>query len=100
MKNLYLISFLFIFLISCEKEKKPENECENSIPGVLINLSGFDGCGWIIQLSDSTKLEPVNLEDSVIELEENKSVCVQYHERTDLGSYCMVEKVVEINFIE
>jgi len=75
-------------------------DCENSNYGILKNLTGLDGCGWIIQLLDSTKLEPINLDDFDIELIENKSVCIQFHERTDLGSYCMVGKVVEIDFIE
>jgi hypothetical protein len=85
-------------LLSCEKETT--NKCENSQEGVLRNLTGLDGCGWIIQLTDSTKLEPINLEDFNVELVENKSVCIQYVERIDLGSYCMVGKVVEIVFLE
>ncbi|MBI9036459.1 MAG: hypothetical protein JEZ03_18535 [Bacteroidales bacterium] len=75
-------------------------DCKDSHHGILRNLTGLDGCGWIIQLSDSTKLEPINLDDFDIELRENKPVCFQFHERTDLGSYCMVGKVVELDFIE
>jgi hypothetical protein len=75
-------------------------DCKDSHHGILRNLTGLDGCGWIIQLSDSTKLEPINLDDFDIELRENKPVCFQFHERTDLGSYCMVGKVVELYFIE
>ena len=72
----------------------------NGYNGILKNLTGLDGCGWIIQLADSKRLEPINLDDFDIELKENKSVCIQFHERTDLGSYCMVGKVVELDFIE
>ena len=36
-------------------------DCEDSHHGILRNLTGLDGCGWIIQLSDSSKLEPINL---------------------------------------
>ena len=90
--------FLSLFLFSCEKETT--NKCENSQEGILKNLTGLDGCGWIIQLSDGTKLEPINIDVFDIELLENKSVCIQYHERKDLGSYCMVGKVVEVDFIE
>lgn len=88
----------FVFIVSCEKETT--NRCENSQEGTLKDLTGLDGCGWIIQLSDSTKLEPINLDDFDIELTENKTVCIKFHERKDLGSYCMVGKVVEIDFIE
>jgi hypothetical protein len=75
-------------------------DCKDSHHGILRNLTGLDGCGWIIQLSDSSKLEPINLDDFDIELKENKPVCFQFHERDDLGSYCMVGKVVELDFIE
>ncbi|MFA5648016.1 MAG: hypothetical protein WC951_06875 [Bacteroidales bacterium] len=75
-------------------------DCENSYHGILKNLTGLDGCGWIIQLRDSTMLEPINLDDFDIELIENKSVCIQFQERNDLGSYCMVGKIVELTFIE
>ena len=75
-------------------------DCKDSQQGILRNLTGLDGCGWIIQLFDSTKLEPINLDDFDIELIENKPVCFRYHERSDLGSYCMVGKVVELDFIE
>lgn len=92
---LLLMSAAFI---SCDKVK--EVECVNLQEGILKNLTGLDGCGWIIQLPDSTKLEPINLEDFDVELEADKKVCIRYHERTDLGSYCMVGKVVEIEYIE
>ncbi len=84
--------------MSCDNEVK--DKCENSQKGVLKNLTGFDDCGWIIELSDLTKLEPINLDDFDIELVENKSVCIQFLERTDLGRFCMLRKVVEIGFIE
>lgn len=93
-----VLATISMFVFACEKETV--NKCENSQEGVLKNLTGIDGCGWIIQISDSIKLEPINLDEFDIELAENKSVCIQYHERKDLGSYCMVGKIVEIDFIE
>ncbi|SHE33849.1 hypothetical protein SAMN05444274_10194 [Mariniphaga anaerophila] len=33
------------------------------LPPILKNLTGIDGCGWITQLSDSTKLEPLYIDD-------------------------------------
>jgi len=63
---------------SCEGEKV--EKCVDCQEGILRNLTGLDGCGWIIQLTDSTKLEPINLKDFSIVLEANKKVYVQYHE--------------------
>lgn len=93
-----VLLLMSVAFISCDKVK--EDECVNLKEGILKNLTGLDGCGWIIQLPDSTKLEPINLEDFDVELEVNKKVCIRYHERNDLGSYCMVGKVVEIEYIE
>ncbi len=91
--NFIGIIFVFTIFFSCKKESNLQN-------GVLKNLTGLDGCGWIIQLSDSSRLEPINLEDFDVELIENKSVCIQYQERNDLASVCMVGKMVEIISIE
>ena len=97
---LKMVAFLIAFvpIVSCEKETN--SKYENSQEGILKNLTGLDGCGWIIQLSDSTKLEPINFDDFNIELTENRPVRIQFHERADLECCCMVGKVVELDFIE
>ena len=68
LQNIVLVVILLCFF-ACEKEEL--NECENSQAGTLKDYSGLDGWGWLIQLSDSTKLEPMNLEDFDIELVNN-----------------------------
>lgn len=101
MKRICALVSIVLFvtiLFSCEKEETSPI-CENSEEGFLF-FEELDGCSWLIKLSDTTILEPINLENFDIELKNNKSVCVQYHERTDLGSYCMAGKVVELDFIE
>lgn len=95
-----LVAFVLMLLIPVACEREDEIHCVDAETGILKNLTGLDGCGWIIQLADSTKLEPINLNDFDIELKEDKVVCFRYHERTDLGSYCMVGQIVEIDFIE
>jgi len=67
--------------------------------GKLKNLSGLDGCGWIIELDNESKLEPINLDAFDLELEENKEIILKYNSKPDLGSYCMVGQVVEIEEI-
>lgn len=93
-----VLLFMSMTFSSCESEKE-ENQVDLQ-EGILKNFTGLDGCGWIIQLSDSTKLEPINLKDFSIVLEENKKVYVHYHVRTELGSYCMMGKIIEIESIE
>ena len=97
---LAIIILLSIVIMQQSCEEKVEKSCKDSQEGVLVNLTEFDGCGWIIQLRNSTRLEPINLNDFDIELVENKSVCIQYQIRTDLASICMVGQIVEITSIE
>ena len=100
MLSAILISILAsVSLFACES-KNGTGRCENAEEGILRNMSGLDGCGWIIQLSDSTKLEPTNLNVFDIELKDNKQVCVRYHELEGVASTCMIGKVVELDYIE
>lgn len=92
LKGLLLIAILFI---GCQDDE-PDPGCSN---GKLVNATGFDGCGWLIELFDGTRLEPVNLEDFDIALDEDLPICVEYDERTDLGSICMTGTIVEITSI-
>lgn len=96
---LSILSFAFMSLSFISCDKKFSNSCENGQQAVLKNMTGLDGCGWMIQLG-TERLEPINLADFDIELIENKPVCVQYRERKDLASTCMAGKIVEIIKIE
>ena len=99
--QIFVIIILLVVAITHQScEENTEELCKNSEAGVLKNLTGFDGCGWIILLPNSTKLEPINLDDFDIELIENKSVCIQYQIKTDFASICMVGQIVEIYSIE
>ena len=100
LRFLSVLVFGIMLLISVACEHDNEKQCADAETGILKNLTGLDGCGWIIQLADSTRLEPINLNEFDIELKEDKVVCFRYHERPDMGSYCMVGPVVEIDFIE
>lgn len=95
-----IVSLFFVCILIAGCNSEDSYDCENSEVGFLKDYSALDACGWIIQLSDSSKLEPINLDDFEIELNDNKRVCVRYNERQDVGSYCMVGKVVELVSIE
>jgi hypothetical protein len=84
--------FLFSLLIisSCAKD----NRCFNSEHAVLKNFS-LDGCSWLLELDNGSKLEPQNLSDFDIELMDGKDVHVRYTE-FEGGSICMVGKIVKI----
>jgi len=89
--------FLMLFNSSCENTN---NNSDVYKEGTLKDLSGLDGCGWIIELNNNTKLEPINLNLFDLELVENKKVEIKYIKRTDLGSFCMVGQIIEIEEIK
>jgi hypothetical protein len=87
-----------VFFVSCAETNGIK--CDNPQSGLLKSFTGLDGCGWVISLSDNTIIEPVNLDDFDIELEENKSVSVRYHQSTGMQSSCMAGEIVEIDYIK
>jgi hypothetical protein len=100
--TLFLIS-LMIFSPGCSKIREYSyegNTCPKSVQAKLLNKTGLDACGWILELANGEHLEPTNLRHFNIELREGKAVYVNYAERHDLGSACMVGRIVEIKWIK
>lgn len=91
MKQIIFILFIVI-LQSCVKK----NGCSNSEHVILRNLTGLDGCGWVLELDNGSKLEPRNLNDFNIELVEGKSLHVKTKEVEASAGICMVGKIVDV----
>ena len=94
MKNILLFLFFgIIILSSCKKEG-----CFGSVKAELKDYTGLDGCGMLIKLNDGSILEPTNLTDFNISLEDGKKIWINYDENNG-ASICMVGKMIEINCI-
>lgn len=93
-------------IISCSKplnsiETQPDNkeisQCPDSVHATLKNLTGLDGCSWVLVLDNGKKLEPTNLKKfDNIKLEDGKEVFVKYETKPLAASICMVGTIVEI----
>ena len=95
-KNLILpFVVLTLAIHSCNKE----SECENSHSAKLVNMTGLDGCSWMIELGDGTKLEPTNLNDFNINLQVNQKIWIVYHTAAQMASICMTGEIVTIDCI-
>lgn len=82
-------------LSSCNK-----NICSDSVKAELKDLTGLDGCGFVIELENGDRLEPLNLSDFDIDLKDGRRVWVSYHLTENfIGSLCMVGDLVEIDCI-
>ena len=86
-KKILVLTFFLVVIAfdSCNKE----SECEDSKSAKLVNMTGLDGCSWMIELGDGTKLEPTNLNDFNINLQENQKIWVVYHTAAQMASICM-----------
>ena len=94
-QKILVLALLIVAIQSCSKE----SECENSNSAKLVNMTGLDGCSWMIELGDGTKLEPINLDDFNINLQENKKIWVVYHTAAQMASICMHGEIATIDCI-
>lgn len=105
MKAYKLVTILTILIACCTilSCSKPVNSletsspCENSRHATIKNLTGLDGCSWVLVLDNGQKLEPTNLKSfDNIKLEDGKDVMVEYEEQPYAVSICMVGKIIKI----
>ncbi|MEX2484760.1 MAG: hypothetical protein WED10_09375 [Brumimicrobium sp.] len=92
-----LITFGLVTLLIAQACSK--NSLANSKDGELQNYTGLDGCGWVIVLDDGKKLEPTNLFEFDVALEEGNKISVRYKQSKNGASICMVGEVIDIKDI-
>ncbi len=82
-------------LVSCSKN----TSCTSASKGKLKNLTGLDGCGWVIEANGKT-YEPINLGefDSSL-LVENQQIFFSYNSFSG-GSICMVGETIHLTCVE
>jgi hypothetical protein len=116
MKSLRLATLLLstmVLAVSCDD--RMQAECEDAVLATVKDLSGLDGCGFLFELADGTRLEPQRLffcgtpplpkevtEDPLYNFEfvEGKQVRIGFVEVTDAVSICMAGRIVKITCIE
>ena len=94
-----ILVLTFIVLTLCINSCNKQSECKNSQSAKLINMTGLDGCSWMIELTNGTKLEPTNLNDFNIDLQVNQKIWIVYHTAAQMASICMHGEIVTIDCI-
>ncbi|AXO81659.1 hypothetical protein DZC78_15095 [Olleya aquimaris] len=98
-KFIYLIAITILGL-SCANSKTTKNKtCPNQVNGTLVNMTGLDGCGWMILLENNKKVNPINLKTFDITLKDQKKITFSYTEIKDRMDICMAGQIVEVNCI-
>lgn len=69
-----------------------------AVKAEIKDLTGLDGCGFVIELENGERIEPINYDDFDVELKDGEKIWVSYHLTPFLiGSVCMVGDIVEID---
>lgn len=107
MKKIGFLVLMVLVLFGCDDDNDQEI-CKTK--ATVRDLTGLDGCGWVFELEDGTKLEPLRFlycgtpplpkeitEDPLygFEFVDGKQVLINY-EPVENASYCMVGPVVKI----
>jgi hypothetical protein len=105
--HLAIFIILLITLNSCTKaEELPEANCGTL--ATVKDLTGLDGCGFVFELEDGTRLEPyiptqnTSGQPSPLQnftLTDGQRVTIDYQVRNDVASVCMAGPMVEITCI-
>ena len=100
---LYVLAMLVIGSVTgcSERATAPESAvCETK--ATVKDLSGLDGCGYVLVLESGEKLEPMldarqpSPTIKGIVLRDGMKVTCSYQVLNDRGSICMVGKIVEV----
>jgi hypothetical protein len=111
----FFVLLSLILLSACDEETSFSKTCNPGTLATVKDLTGLDGCGFVFELTDGTRLEPMRLmfcgtnplpkevtEDPLYDFQflDGKQVRIGYEEINDAASICMAGKIVKITCIE
>lgn len=113
MKPLLSLLLVIVFATACTESSVEPEACNT--PATVRDLTGLDGCGWVFELEDGTKLIPHwqwgfcgtpplpegMAEDPLFQFEyvDGKTVFIDYTILTDMSTACMAGPVAKISCI-
>ena len=112
MKRVCVFFLLALIFNQCSNDDDQTPVC--STPATVRDLTGLDGCGWVFELEDGTRLEPLRMlycgtpplpkevtEDPLhnFEFVDGKKVFINYETVQTGVSICMVGPIVRITCI-
>jgi hypothetical protein len=109
LKYVFVAMAIVFSLFACEDENVNTTTC--GTPATVRDLTGLDGCGFVFELADGSRLEPQRLffcgtpplpkevtEDPLYQFEfvDGKKVTIGYEACPDCASICMAGTMVKI----
>ena len=110
-----LVTFIFLALLTLACTDTDDFTLTCGTEATVRDLRGLGGCGFVFELSDGTRLEPIivfecgtppvstnSAPDPILNFQfvEGKRVRIGYVENNDYGSICMAGKPVKITCLE
>ncbi|HVA97900.1 MAG TPA: hypothetical protein VNG53_03315 [Bacteroidia bacterium] len=110
MKKSLLFSFLIIIasIFSCQSQKKLSNNVSSSPvkeyqkegyeSAIVLDKTGLDGCGFVLQIGSGKILEPLNLGSDF--KKNNLAVWIKYVSKKNAVSICMSGEIITLSDIQ
>lgn len=90
------LSALLVPAFSCQDDE-PSPDCQT--PATLRDLTGLDGCGYVLELSNGQRLEPHGAAWEAYPKHDGERVTISYLDDPAVSS-CMVGRAVELQCIQ
>ena len=89
-----LVLIIPMALVSFENDDV-ELECDLSHQGMIVDWTGFDGCGLLIQV-DSTMYEVINWSEINFIPQDRMEICFDFDFVEDAASICMAGPIITL----
>lgn len=80
--------------------EEPVKNDDGRPKGTVRDLSGLDGCKWVIITDEGTRVNPTNIADFNILLKDGMRVYIEYVMLDGVMTTCMSGKVSKITLLE
>jgi len=96
-----------LMFAACKNDNGTGSTACTGVPATVKDLAGLDGCQFVFELADGTRLQPVmpTKEDTGNPLTnftftDGKKVTLGYEVQADMASICMAGKMVKVTCLE
>lgn len=92
-KMLYSLALVLpLAFIGCEQD----DDCNMMDRGTIVDYTGFDGCGFVIVMEDSSVYEVANWQDVNVIPKDRMDICFDYDVEDFWASICMVGQMISL----
>jgi putative nigrescin immunity protein NigD len=100
-KTLLLLAVIVtvLLVVSCSEKNKDNDIQTVYYSGIVKDYSDLDGCGYIIELENGEKINPVIINNSNIDLLDGENVDIVYEIIDTIATTCMVGQNAVVTFL-